>query len=74
MQDIADILRCHLVKAVTQIAGKQGLNYNVGISAETVGSVGIHLQLVTIPPLARARASQSSSTRRAACLLRCCQI
>ena len=38
------------------MTGKQGLNYAVGISAETVGAVGIHLQIVTIPPLIRARA------------------
>jgi uncharacterized RmlC-like cupin family protein len=56
MQDIAEKLRCRVVKAGTQITGKQGLNYTVGISAETVGALGIHLQLATIPPLARARA------------------
>jgi uncharacterized RmlC-like cupin family protein len=36
--------------------GKQELLYNVGISAETVGARGIHMQLVTIPPGARAKA------------------
>jgi uncharacterized RmlC-like cupin family protein len=36
--------------------GKQGLSYGVGISAESAGAQGIHMQLVTIPPGARARA------------------
>ena len=47
---------CLVVRAGEQFIGKQGLNYTPGISAETVGSVGIHLQLVTIPPGAKAKA------------------
>lgn len=45
-----------LVRTGRSSAGKQGLNYTVGISAETVGAKGIHLQLVSIPPAGRARA------------------
>jgi len=38
------------------LIGKQGLSYGVGVSAESVGARGIHMQLVTIPPGGRARA------------------
>ncbi|GEP00411.1 cupin domain-containing protein [Methylobacterium haplocladii] len=47
---------CRLVQAGAAFTGKQGLDYAVGISAESVGATGIHLQLVTIPPLAKAKA------------------
>jgi uncharacterized RmlC-like cupin family protein len=47
---------CRLVRAGDAFQGKQGLTYNVGISAETVGAKGIHMQIVTIPPGARAKA------------------
>ena len=47
---------CRLIRADRSVRGKQGLDYTVGISAESVGARGIHLQLVTIPPLARAKA------------------
>ena len=47
---------CRLVRAGASFTGKQGLDYAVGISAESVGATGIHLQLVTIPPLAKAKA------------------
>lgn len=47
---------CRLVQAGAVFTGKQGLDYAVGISAESVGAKGLHLQLVTIPPLAKAKA------------------
>jgi uncharacterized RmlC-like cupin family protein len=47
---------CRLVRAGETFTGKQGLDYAVGVSAETVGATGLHLQLVTIPPLTWARA------------------
>ncbi len=47
---------CRLVRAGEAYEGKQGLMYSVGISAETVGAKGIHMQIVTIPPGARAKA------------------
>lgn len=47
---------CRLVQASASFVGKQGLNYEAGISAESVGAQGIHMQIVTIPPLARAKA------------------
>ncbi len=52
----AGLPACRLVRAGASFTGKQGLDYAVGISAESVGARGIHLQLVTIPPGARARA------------------
>jgi uncharacterized RmlC-like cupin family protein len=47
---------CRLVRAGDTFTGKQGLDYAVGISAQTAGARGLHLQIVTIPPLMRARA------------------
>ncbi len=52
---------CRLVRASTSFIGKQGLHYAVGISAESVGAQGIHLQLVTIPPGGRARAHKHAT-------------
>lgn len=47
---------CRVVSAGDSFVGKQGLTYAVGISAESVGSRGIHMQIVRIPPGARAKA------------------
>ncbi len=47
---------CRLVRAGEQFVGKQGLVYAPGVSAETVGARGIHMQLVRIPPGSRAKA------------------
>jgi uncharacterized RmlC-like cupin family protein len=47
---------CRLVRAGDEFQGKQGLFYAPGISAETVGARGIHLQFVTLPPGAKAKA------------------
>ena len=56
---------CRLVPAVdvnhSEFQGKQGLFYKPGISAETAGATGIHLQMVTIPPLAKAKAHKHES-------------
>jgi uncharacterized RmlC-like cupin family protein len=49
-------LDCIVVAAQAAFVGKQGLTYSPAISAETVGSRGIHLQTVTIPPGAVAKA------------------
>ena len=48
--------QCRLIGAGDAHTGKQGLDYVVGVSAETVGASGIHMQLVTIPPGVRAKA------------------
>jgi uncharacterized RmlC-like cupin family protein len=47
---------CAVVRAGEPFVGKQGLTYAPGISAETAGATGIHLQLLTMPPGARAKA------------------
>ena len=47
---------CRLVRAGEPYQGKQGLMYAPAISAETVGSKAIHMQMLTIPPGGRAKA------------------
>ncbi|NRO98983.1 cupin domain-containing protein [Paraburkholderia sp. NMBU_R16] len=47
---------CKVVRPGEPVPGKQALIYESGISAETVGATGIHMQLATLPPLARAKA------------------
>jgi len=47
---------CRVVRPADPYGGKQGLNYFAGIAAETVGSTGLCLHVVTIPPGGRARA------------------
>ncbi len=55
-QVIDKAVECKVVKAGAPFIGKQGLTYTAAISAETVGSKGIHMQFVTLPPGARAKA------------------
>jgi len=47
---------CRVVRPGETFTGKQALLYAPGISAESAGSTGIHLQMVTLPPGARAKA------------------
>ncbi len=47
---------CRVVRSNQPYAGKQGLTYFAGIAAETVGSTGICMHLLTIPPGGRAKA------------------
>ena len=47
---------CRIVRPGHTYAGKQGFNYFEGIAAETVGSTGICMHLLTIPPGGRAKA------------------
>jgi uncharacterized RmlC-like cupin family protein len=57
MMEMTDLKpTCQVVGPQSRFIGKQGLSYAPGISAETVGAQGIHLQLVTIPPGGRAKA------------------
>src|SRR5476649_1949443 len=53
--------QCRLLRPGEAYIGKQGLAYNVGISAESVGAGALHMQLVTIPPGGRARAHKHAS-------------
>jgi uncharacterized RmlC-like cupin family protein len=47
---------CRKVRPNSARIGKQQLLYAEGISAETVGSKHLHMQLATLPPMLRARA------------------
>ena len=63
-------LTCRVVRAANQFTGKQALLYAPGISAEAVGAQGIHLQIVTIPPLGQAKAHKHASHETAIYALR----
>ena len=52
---------CRLVRGGKHITGKQGLDYTVGISAESAGATGVHMQMVTLPPGARAKAHKHAT-------------
>ncbi len=54
--DSASKPTCRVVKPGAAYGGRQGLSYFEGIAAETVGSKGICMHLLTIPPGARAKA------------------
>jgi uncharacterized RmlC-like cupin family protein len=62
--------QCRVVRAGEAFKGKQELIYNVGISAESVGAQGIHMQIVTIPPGARAKAHKHENHETAIYALR----
>ncbi|WP_170984273.1 cupin domain-containing protein [Rhodoligotrophos defluvii] len=47
---------CRIVRPTHTYDGKQGLSYFQGIAAETVGSSGICMHLLTMPPGGRAKA------------------
>ena len=48
---------CRLIRpGAVSYEGKQGFDYIEGITAETTGSTGICMMLLTIPPGARAKA------------------
>jgi uncharacterized RmlC-like cupin family protein len=61
MTDLRDKPTCKVVGAGARFIGKQALSYTPGISAESVGAQGIHLQLVTLPPGGRAKAHKHES-------------
>lgn len=48
--------RCYVIKSDETYEGKQGLTYFTGISRESVGSQGVCLHVLTIPPGGRANA------------------
>ncbi|RWD39348.1 cupin domain-containing protein [Mesorhizobium sp.] len=52
---------CHIIRPESSYEGKQGLSYFTGIAAETVGSTGICMHLLTMPPGARAKAHMHES-------------
>jgi uncharacterized RmlC-like cupin family protein len=60
---------CRTVSAGTQFVGKQGFSYAPAISAETVKSQALHMQLLTIPPGGRAKAHKHESHETAIYIL-----
>jgi len=52
---------CRIIRPDHAFQGKQGLTYFEGISAETVGSQGICMHVLTMPPGARAKAHLHAS-------------
>jgi uncharacterized RmlC-like cupin family protein len=47
---------CQVLRAGAPFVGKQGFSYAPAVSAESVRSSAIHMQLLTIPPGGRAKA------------------
>jgi uncharacterized RmlC-like cupin family protein len=60
---------CRIVKPGASYDGKQGLSYFEGISAESVGSKGICMHILTIPPGAQAKAHLHQSHETAIYML-----
>jgi len=52
---------CVVLKAGEPFVGKQGFTYAPAISAQTAGASGLHLQMLTMPPGARAKAHKHES-------------
>ena len=50
------IPQCRVVRPTESYAGKQGLTYFAGVSAENTGSQALCMHLLTIPPGGRAQA------------------
>ena len=57
----SDTPRCRVVRGCDSVIGKQGLAFAPGISAQSVGAKAIHLEILTIPPGARAKAHKHVS-------------
>ena len=58
---MSDEKSCRLIKPSHTYAGKQGFSYFEGISQETVGSEGVCMHLLRIPPGGRAKAHMHES-------------
>src|ERR1700689_1787630 len=52
---------CAVLRAGTPFIGKQGFSYAPAVSAETVRASAIHMQMLTIPPVGRAKAHKHES-------------
>ena len=52
---------CTVLKANAPYVGKQGFTYAPAVSAQTVGAHGLHMQLITMPPGAKAKAHMHES-------------
>ena len=62
-------MTCRIVRPDSTFAGKQGLTYAEGISAESVGSKAICMHVLTMPPGARAKAHLHESHETAIYML-----
>ena len=60
-EDTPETQTCRVLPAGKTYAGKQGFDYFAGISAQTVGSRGLCMHLLTIPPGGRAHAHKHES-------------
>jgi uncharacterized RmlC-like cupin family protein len=69
MGEAIDQPTCACLKAGEPFIGKQGFSYAPAISAETVGSRALHMQILTMPPGARAKAHKHASHETAIYLL-----
>lgn len=69
MDDWHSKVTCRVVRAGAEFTGKQALQYKPGISAEAVGAKGIHLQIVTLAPGARAKAHKHENHETAIYIL-----
>jgi uncharacterized RmlC-like cupin family protein len=56
MADSTPLDLCPIVRPESTYAGRQGLDYFTGISAQSVGAQGICMHLLKMPPGARAKA------------------
>ena len=70
MTEPASSPTCRLVRPGESFTGKQGLDYAVAISAESVGARALHMQLVTLPPGVRAKAHRHEAHESAIHVLR----
>ncbi|KPW58221.1 Uncharacterized protein ALO80_03938 [Pseudomonas caricapapayae] len=66
----SDQLDCVLLKPAQTAQGKQGLDYQVGISAQSAGARHIHMQLLTIPPGGKGKAHKHQEHETAIYALR----
>jgi uncharacterized RmlC-like cupin family protein len=60
---------CTIVRAGAPFISKQGLSCAPGISAETAQAKAIHLEIITIPPGARAKAHKHAAHETAIYIL-----
>ncbi len=61
---------CRVIRPETSYAGKQGLHYFAGVSAESAGAQGLCMHLLTLPPGTRANAHLHANHESAAYVIR----
>src|SRR2546430_272975 len=61
MSEMKSAAGCATLKASEPFVGKQGFTYAPAISRETVGAIGLHMQLVTMPAGTRGKAHRHAS-------------